>query len=182
MPALFGLSLPELTERMIALGEKPYRARQLWEALYRERVTAVEQVTTFSADLRARLQADGDTVGLPQIVQTATSVDGTERYLIRMDDGETVETVWMPDGDGAEAPYEDDEAEAAAESRISRNVAVAKRNQALAVQRLPHGGFRSAATASTWSLWAWASLSSTTTTSWLPFACWLRAWAFPSRA
>jgi len=35
-------------------------------------------------------------------VQTATSVDGTERYLMRMADGETVETVWMPDGDGGE--------------------------------------------------------------------------------
>ena len=35
------------------------------------------------------------------MVQTAVSVDGTERYLMRMADGETVETVWMPDGDGA---------------------------------------------------------------------------------
>jgi 23S rRNA (adenine2503-C2)-methyltransferase len=42
------------------------------------------------------------TVGLPEIVQTAKSVDGTERYLMRMADGETVETVWMPDGDGGE--------------------------------------------------------------------------------
>jgi 23S rRNA (adenine2503-C2)-methyltransferase len=36
------------------------------------------------------------------MVQTAVSVDGTERYLMRMADGETVETVWMPDGDGGE--------------------------------------------------------------------------------
>ena len=139
MAALFGLSLPELTERMTALGEKPYRARQLWDGLYRERVTGLDQLTTLSAELRGRLAAAGDAVGLPEIVQTATSVDGTERYLIRMDDGETVETVWMPDGDGAEALYEDDEAEAAAERRLDRHASAAGRDAALAAQRLPHG-------------------------------------------
>ncbi len=123
---------------MVALGEKPFRARQMWEALYRERVTAVDQITTLSAALRGHLEAQGDAVGLPEIVQTATSEDGTERYLIRMDDGETVETVWMPDGDGAEAPYEDDETEAAAERRVDRTLA-AKREAALAARRLPHG-------------------------------------------
>ncbi len=50
---------------------------------------------------------------LPDIVQTARSVDGTERYLMRMADGETVETVWMPDGDGGERG--DDGSEAAEE-------------------------------------------------------------------
>ena len=40
--------------------------------------------------------------GLPELVQTAKSVDGTERYLVRLADGETVETVWMPGGDGGE--------------------------------------------------------------------------------
>ena len=124
MAALFGQTLPELTEHLLALGEKPYRARQLWEALYRERVSDLGGITTFSADLRGRMAAAGDEVGLPEIVQTATSVDGTERYLIRMADGETVETVWMPDGDGAEPPYEDDEAD---------------RNEQLAAKRLPHG-------------------------------------------
>ncbi len=108
MAALFGQTLPELTERLSALGEKPYRARQLWEALYRTRVSSLDEITTFPQALRDHLAAD-DTIGLPRIVQTATSIDGTERYLMRMDDGETVETVWMPDGDGAEAPYEEDD-------------------------------------------------------------------------
>ena len=51
-------------------------------------------------------------MGLPEIVQAAKCVDGTERYLMRMADGETVETVWMPDGDGGERG---DGSEAAAE-------------------------------------------------------------------
>ena len=102
MRALFGMSLPELTEMMAAMGQKPYRARQVFEALYKQRVSGVVEMTTLSTALRGELEAGGWTVGLPEIVQTATSVDGTERYLMRMADGETVETVWMPDGDGGE--------------------------------------------------------------------------------
>ena len=100
--SLFGLSLAELTTLMERLGQRPYRARQLHQALYRERITSLDQATTLSQALRDALTGEGYTVGLPEIVQTARSVDGTERYLIRMADGETVETVWMPDGDGGE--------------------------------------------------------------------------------
>lgn len=135
---LFGLTLPELTARMTARGQKPYRARQLWEALYRGRVTEFGQVSSLPAELRQDLSTSGDSVGLPEIVQTTTSVDGTERYLIRMGDGETVETVWMPDGDGVEAPYED-ERDAVAELRVERRANAAARDEALAAKRLPHG-------------------------------------------
>src|ERR1700743_3847948 len=100
--SLFGLSLAELTTLMERFGQRPYRARQLHQALYRERITSLDQATTLSQALRDTLTVEGYTVGLPEIVQTARSVDGTERYLIRMADGETVETVWMPDGDGGE--------------------------------------------------------------------------------
>jgi len=70
--------------------------------LYKQRVRAVEEMTTLPVALRDELSAAGWTVGLPEMAQTAVSVDGTERYLMRMGDGETVETVWMPDGDGGE--------------------------------------------------------------------------------
>jgi 23S rRNA (adenine2503-C2)-methyltransferase len=100
--ALFGVGLEELTELMAGLGQKPYRARQVWEALYKQRVSSLEGMTTLPAVLREELASAGWTVGLPVMAQTAVSVDGTERYLMRMADGETVETVWMPDGDGGE--------------------------------------------------------------------------------
>jgi 23S rRNA (adenine2503-C2)-methyltransferase len=100
--ALFGMTLEELTGLMDGLGQKPYRARQVWEALYKQRVASVEEMTTLSAVLRGSLTEQGWVVGLPVMAQTAVSVDGTERYLMRMGDGETVETVWMPDGDGGE--------------------------------------------------------------------------------
>ena len=97
---LFGLSSADLVGLMEHLGQRPYRATQLHQALYRQRITSLDQATTLSQTLRDTLTAEGYILGLPEIVQTARSVDGTERYLIRMADGETVETVWMPDGDG----------------------------------------------------------------------------------
>jgi 23S rRNA (adenine2503-C2)-methyltransferase len=99
---LFGLSLDELSSLMEAHGQRPYRAAQLAEAVYRQRATGLDEITTLPADLRESFAAEGYGIGLPEIVQTAKSVDGTERYLMRMADGETVETVWMPDGDGGE--------------------------------------------------------------------------------
>jgi 23S rRNA (adenine2503-C2)-methyltransferase len=111
MRALFGMSLGELTELMAGLGQKPYRARQVFEALYKQRVVVVEEMTTLSVALREELAAAGWGVGLPVMAQTAVSVDGTERYLMRMGDGETVETVWMPDGDGGERGDGSDAAE-----------------------------------------------------------------------
>ena len=129
--ALFGMNLADLTELMASLGQKPYRARQVFEALYKQRVASVEEMTTLSAALRGELTEARWQVGLPEIAQTAVSMDGTERYLMKMADGETVETVWMPDGDGGErgdgseaAEEEVGEVETAAEAVAGTNTMV----------------------------------------------------------
>ncbi|NYF80849.1 23S rRNA (adenine(2503)-C(2))-methyltransferase RlmN [Granulicella arctica] len=110
--ALFGMTLDELRELVVGLGQPKYRAVQLNEALYRQLAGTFEEMTVLPIALREALIAGGYCVGRPEMVQTATSVDGTERYLMRMADGETVETVWMPEGDGGERG---DGSEAAAE-------------------------------------------------------------------
>jgi len=56
-----------------------------------------------SLDFRRKLQDEGFTVGLPRIEKKFVSVDGTVRYLLAFADGQSVETVWMPEGDGGEA-------------------------------------------------------------------------------
>jgi 23S rRNA (adenine2503-C2)-methyltransferase len=127
--ALFGKNLADLTELMQSFGQKPYRARQVWEALYRQRIASVEDMTTLSHELRERLMTLGWSVELPEIVQTARSVDGTERYLMRMADGETVETVWMPDGDGGERGDGSEAAEEEAAEQVDAEEAVAAGNQ-----------------------------------------------------
>jgi 23S rRNA (adenine2503-C2)-methyltransferase len=96
------MSAEELRAVVEGLGLAKYRAVQLADALYKQRVGTLEEVTTLPVEVRERLAAEGYHVGLPEMVQTAKSVDGTERYLMRMADGETVETVWMPGGDGGE--------------------------------------------------------------------------------
>ncbi len=113
---LFGMSLEEMCFVVADLGLPKYRTVQLADALYKQRVNSLEEISTLPAELRERLAAEGYSVGLPEIAQTARSVDGTERYLMRMADGETVETVWMPDGDGGERG---DGSEAAAEEEAS---------------------------------------------------------------
>jgi len=104
MTPLFGLEAEALAARMVEAGEAPWRGRQLAEALYRQRISELDAVTTLPKTLRRRLMAEGWKVGQPRIAQVFRSVDGTERYLIEGQggDGETVETVWMPEGDGGE--------------------------------------------------------------------------------
>lgn len=109
---------------MNSFGQKPYRARQMWDALYKQCVISVEDMTTLSHGLREQLMTAGWSVGLPEIVQTARSVDGTERYLMRMADGETVETVWMPDGDGGERGDGSEAAEEEAAEAVDAEEAV----------------------------------------------------------
>ncbi len=94
---LVGMDLAELRE---ALGpEQPaYRAKQVYEAVYRKPVSDLVQITTLPAQLRADL-AERHSVGLPGIEHLYQSTDGTKRYLLRLDDGKTVETVLMPEGE-----------------------------------------------------------------------------------
>jgi 23S rRNA (adenine2503-C2)-methyltransferase len=100
---LLGLSRSELAGLMQSSGEPAYRAQQVAEAIYRQRVESVEEISTLPQQLRARLAEDGVVVGLPRIEKRFVSVDGTVRYLMEFGDGQSVETVWMPEGDGGEA-------------------------------------------------------------------------------
>jgi 23S rRNA (adenine2503-C2)-methyltransferase len=86
----------ELTDIQQALGarEPGFRARQIYEAVYRRRVTDVAAISNLPKALRGRLE-----LGLPEIDRRFESTDGTRRYLLKLADGKTVETVWMPEGE-----------------------------------------------------------------------------------
>src|SRR5208282_1359474 len=101
--ALLGMDRDELASLVGSVGERAYRARQIAEAVYRQRVAAVEEISTLSQQLRVKLEEKGVSIGLPKIEQRFVSQDGTVRYLIGFADGQSVETVWMPEGDGGEA-------------------------------------------------------------------------------
>lgn len=90
----------ELADLQAALGpdERPFRARQIYDAVYRRRVPDLDQISNLPKELRTRL-AQKFRFGLPEIEHRYDSSDGTRRYLLRLGDGKTVETVWMPEGE-----------------------------------------------------------------------------------
>jgi 23S rRNA (adenine2503-C2)-methyltransferase len=101
--ALLGMERQEVAVLIARSGESGYRAKQLLDAVYRQRVDSLDQASTLSEQLRTKLTEQGTSVGMPRIEQRFVSTDGTVRYLMAFADGQSVETVWMPEGDGGEA-------------------------------------------------------------------------------
>jgi 23S rRNA (adenine2503-C2)-methyltransferase len=107
---LFGLDAESLSALLAELNEPAWRGRQLAEAMYRQWITEIDAVSTLPLPLRRRLTESCWEIGRPGIAQVFRSIDGTERYLIECQNrnsgspsaAETVETVWMPEGDGGE--------------------------------------------------------------------------------
>ncbi len=78
--ALLGLDQTELRSLMESMGESAYRAKQISEAVYRQRVDSIDQISTLSQALRSRLSESGVAIGLPTIEKRFESQDGTVRY------------------------------------------------------------------------------------------------------
>src|SRR5581483_9039749 len=97
MQPLVGMELSELRE---ALGpdQPAYRAKQLYDALYRRQASDLVQISVLPASTRHQL-AETHAVGLPEIARVYGSADGTRRYLLQLSDARTVETVLMPEGE-----------------------------------------------------------------------------------
>jgi len=93
----------ELISVMQAVAEPAYRAQQLLEAVYRQRVDSIDEISTIPRQLRSKLTEMAFAVGFPNIEKRFVSQDGTVRYLLGFSDGQSVETVWMPEGDGGES-------------------------------------------------------------------------------
>src|SRR5579863_10093238 len=93
--AIVGLELPDLQS---ALGpdQLAFRARQLYDAVYRQRVGDLAEITNLPLSLRKDL-AVRLAVGLPKAAAEYKSTDGTRRYLLELEDSRTIETVLMPE-------------------------------------------------------------------------------------
>jgi 23S rRNA (adenine2503-C2)-methyltransferase len=100
---LLGMNRDELAALVSEAGEPGYRAKQIMDAVYRQRVETLAEISTLPQEFRERLAGSGVSVGAARIEKKFVSVDGTVRYLIAFADGQSVETVWMPEGDGGEA-------------------------------------------------------------------------------
>ncbi len=95
MQSLVGLELPDL-QQILPRSLPGFRARQIYDAVYRAKVSQLSAVSTLPAALRAELGAAYE-IGLPRQIGRYESVDGTRRYLLGLDDGRSIETVLMPE-------------------------------------------------------------------------------------
>ncbi len=99
---LIGLGRPALAELLAALGvperQRRMRVSQLWSWLYVRGATDFARMTDIASGLRSQLAAHF-TLARPEIVTEQVSVDGTRKWLLRLDDGKEVETVYIPEED-----------------------------------------------------------------------------------
>ena len=98
--ALLGLARPDLRALLIEVGipekQANMRVSQVWNWIYQRGVTDIAAFANISKDTRALLDAHF-VVGRPEIVTAQVSIDGTRKWLLRFDDGEEAECVFIPD-------------------------------------------------------------------------------------
>ena len=86
--------LPELKEVFSEMGEKPYRAEQVFGWIYKENVTNFDEMTNLSLELRNKLK-EKFSLNTFKIIKKQISKDGTKKYLFDVLDGNSIETVLM---------------------------------------------------------------------------------------
>ncbi|NLG84660.1 MAG: 23S rRNA (adenine(2503)-C(2))-methyltransferase RlmN [Firmicutes bacterium] len=93
-----GLNYEEVVRLMEEHGQPPYRARQVMDWLYRRGVADLAAMPALPQNLRQALKDEGYEVGLPREKARREGADGTKKFLFAMVDGETIESVYIPEG------------------------------------------------------------------------------------
>lgn len=96
MKNLIGLTKKELAQELINIGEKPFRAEQIWHFIYVRGVQDFSLMTNISKETR-ELLARNFTLARPTIDKDLTASDGTRKWLVKFADGNLVETVFIPE-------------------------------------------------------------------------------------
>ncbi|MDB6060717.1 MAG: hypothetical protein JWM78_820 [Verrucomicrobiaceae bacterium] len=94
---LLGLSRVKMEQFLVEIGEKPFRAQQILKWIHHAGVDDFELMTNIGKSLRAKLQQVAE-IRPPEIVSQKDSTDGTRKWAIRVEGGNLVETVLIPDG------------------------------------------------------------------------------------
>lgn len=95
---LFGLDRDALREQFAAWDEKPYRADQVMQWIYGRGVDDFAAMSNMSKVLRTKLEALAE-IRVPELVTEQSSADGTQKWVLRLDGGNSVETVYIPEKD-----------------------------------------------------------------------------------
>lgn len=95
---LFGLDRRAMTEFFTGIDEKPFRTSQVLKWIYQHGVIDFSEMTNLSLLLRDKLPSIAS-LELPEVVSDQVSADGTHKWLIRLDSGNSIETVFIPEKD-----------------------------------------------------------------------------------
>jgi 23S rRNA (adenine2503-C2)-methyltransferase len=93
---LVGMDRGQLAAEMEAIGEKAFRAKQLWHWIYHQGVVDFALMSTIAKPLQQKL-AEKFVIGRPAVATVQTSTDETRKWLFRFRDGQEAETVYIPD-------------------------------------------------------------------------------------
>ena len=93
---LIGLSKKFLAEKLIEIGEKPFRAKQIWNWIYARGALSFEEMTNISKETRMVL-AKHFTISRPEISKDIIASDGTRKWLVKFSDCKEVEVVYIPE-------------------------------------------------------------------------------------
>lgn len=98
---LVGLSQDELKEVFAGLGEKPFRAKQIWHWIYHRGAKSFDEMNNIAKPMREKLN-EHFYVGRPKLVTSQLSQDTTEKFLFSFIDNQKAETVYIPEGEDSD--------------------------------------------------------------------------------
>lgn len=87
--------ISELEEYFLELGEKKFRAKQLFEAIHKQKIKNIEDISTFSQDLKEKLITRSEIYGVKKVLELKSKLDDTRKYLFELHDGNVIESVLM---------------------------------------------------------------------------------------
>ncbi len=88
-------SFDELNNEIVSMGEKSFRAKQIYDWLHVKLVRSFDEMTNLSNDLRGRLKENYTLTTLEIVKVQESKIDGTRKYLFKLPDGNLIESVWM---------------------------------------------------------------------------------------
>ena len=89
------MTLAELTEELATLGEKAFRAKQMYQWMHVNLVRSFDEMTNISKALREKCAANYQYTDLKVVQVQESKIDGTKKFLFGLSDGNVVESVWM---------------------------------------------------------------------------------------
>ena len=87
--------ISELEEYFLDLGEKKFRAKQLFEAIHKQKIKNLDKLTTFSQDLKDKINNSSEIYGVKKVLELKSKLDETKKYLFELHDENVIESVLM---------------------------------------------------------------------------------------